>query len=228
MKTSVRDFARIVWFWTQKGSWNGRQLLSSRVFDAYMQPQTPKDMPQTARTGENDDYLGIGSYGGESDHFSNEGPGIYGFNWWFNDTGRLHPDALTWPDAPKDEVMAVGAGGNCAAFIPSLNAALICARGDWGKIEGGSKDAEMNQLLIGGQVFASEGTCYAVYLPVAVTTGTLSQDSAEGIFVQRWFNPRTGKFDGPEQRVRGGRRIPIGSAPNNACDDWVVLFSRTR
>ena len=147
LKASVRDFARIVWFWTQKGNWNGRQLLPTRYFDEYMCPQTPKDLPRTQRTNTDDGYLGIGSYGGGSDHFSDAGPGIYGFNWWFNDTGRLHPDVFTWPDAPKDTIMAIGAHGNSAAFIPSLNLALICAEGNWGGVDGGNRKADLNQML---------------------------------------------------------------------------------
>ena len=147
LSASVRDFARIVWFWTQKGNWNGRQVLPARYFDEYMRPQTPKDLPQTQHTGTDDDYLGIGSYGGSSDHFSAAGPGVYGFNWWFNDTSRLHPGLLTWPDAPRDTVMSIGARGNSSAFIPNLNAALICAGGDWGELEGGERDAKLNQVL---------------------------------------------------------------------------------
>ncbi len=147
LKASVRDFARVVWFWRQKGDWNGRQVLPKHYFDEYMRPQTPKDLPSTEHNGIDDDYLGIGSYGGGSDHFSDAGPGIYGFNWWFNDTGRLHPDALTWPDAPKDTVMSLGARGNSTAFIPSLNAALVCAEGDWGEVIGGKQDSKMNQVL---------------------------------------------------------------------------------
>ena len=119
LRTSVRDFGRIVWFWCQNGNWKGQEVLPRRYFDEYMHPQSPKDLSQTLRTESDDDYLGIGSYGGGSDHFSEAGPGIYGFNWWFNDTGRLHPSALTWPGAPKDTVMSLGAGGNSSAFIPS-------------------------------------------------------------------------------------------------------------
>ena len=147
MKASVRDFARIVWFWCQKGNWNGTQLLPQKYFDEYMTPQTAKDLPQTLEDGKDDDYLGLGSFGGGSDHFTQQGPGIYGFNWWFNDTGRLHPDAITWPDAPADTVMSIGAGGNCSAFIPSLNLALVCAQGDWGSIKGGDPDTKQNQVL---------------------------------------------------------------------------------
>ncbi|MBI2424281.1 MAG: DUF5060 domain-containing protein [Candidatus Hydrogenedentes bacterium] len=147
LKASVRDFARVVWFWRQKGHWNGQQVLPRKYFDEYMRPQTPKDLPETAHNGMDDDYLGIASYGGGSDHFSSAGSGIYGFNWWFNDTGRLHPETLTWPDAPKDTIMSIGAGGNSSAFIPSLNAAVICAEGNWGEVEGGNPESGMNQTL---------------------------------------------------------------------------------
>ena len=147
LKASLRDFARIVWFWTQRGVWKDRQVLPRKYFDLFMRPQTPKDLPQTQATGTDDDYLGIGSYGGGSDHFSGAGPGIYGFNWWFNDTGRLHPDALTWPDAPADTVMTLGARGNSSAFIPSLNVALLCMEGNWGEVKGGDRGSKMNRAL---------------------------------------------------------------------------------
>ncbi len=146
LKASVRDFARIVWFWTQKGRWGERQILPQRYFDEYMRPHAPKNVPQTAPA-ETNDYLEIGSYGGGSDHFSDAGPGIYGFNWWFNDTGRLHPHALTWPDAPRDTVMSLGARGNSTAFVPSLNVALVCADGDWGEVQGGNRAAKMNSVV---------------------------------------------------------------------------------
>lgn len=146
LKASVRDFARIVWFWTNKGRWGDRQVLPARYFEEYMRPQAPKNLPQTAPA-KTDDYLAIGSYGGESDHFNDAGPGIYGFNWWFNDTGRLHPHALTWPDAPRDTVMSLGARGNSSAFIPSLKVAVICANGNWGEVRGGDRGSEMDRLL---------------------------------------------------------------------------------
>ena len=99
MSASVRDFARVAWFWLNRGNWNGKQLLPRSYFDDNMRPQVPKDLPVSIEAKTND-YLHIGTYGGESSHFSKSGPGIYGFNWWFNGTGSHHADALTWPDAP--------------------------------------------------------------------------------------------------------------------------------
>jgi uncharacterized protein DUF5060/beta-lactamase family protein/collagenase-like protein with putative collagen-binding domain len=146
LRASVRDFARIAWFWLNRGRWEQRQLLPEVYFSDYMRPQTGKDLPHTGQ-GEGEDYLGIGSYGGGSDHFTQYGAGIYGFNWWFNATGRLHPATRTWPDAPADTYMSIGAGGNCAAVFPDLNMVLVCAQGDWGKLEAGKRKSRMNRIL---------------------------------------------------------------------------------
>ena len=118
ISASVRDFARIAWFWLNDGNWAGRQLLPRAMFIDFKKPQVPRDLPLT-RQAETDDYLAVGSYGGGSDHFSRGGAGIYGFNWWFNDTVRDQENRLTWPDAPTDLFMSVGARGNCAAMLPS-------------------------------------------------------------------------------------------------------------
>ena len=48
-------------------------------------------MIDTTSWAETDDYLGIGSFGGGSDHFTGYGAGIYGFDWWFNATGPPPP-----------------------------------------------------------------------------------------------------------------------------------------
>lgn len=146
LKASVRDFAKIAGFWLQKGMWDGAQVLPSRYFDEYVRPQVGRDTPNTVDA-ETNDYLGIGTYGGGSDHFTQYGPGIYGFNWWFNATGRDHPDARTWPDAPADVFMSIGAGGNNAAMFPSLNAVVVCGKGNWGDLEAGKRDSRMNRVL---------------------------------------------------------------------------------
>lgn len=147
LSASVRDFARIAWFWLNKGQWDGKQVLPRAFFDEYMKPQTPKDLPQSKKDGLDDDYLDIESYGGTSNHFSEDGPGTYGFNWWFNDTGRTHPDVLSWPDAPRDTAMSLGLHGNNSAIIPSLNVALVCAEGDWDGSKPGDPNSKINQVL---------------------------------------------------------------------------------
>ena len=146
MSASVRDFARIAWFWLNRGNWAGKQLLPRAYFTEYMRPQVPKDLPLTQH-GETDDYLKIGTYGGGSNHFSRSGPGIYGFNWWFNRTGRDHADRLTWPDAPDDTFLSVGAMGNSAAMIPSRGAVLVAAEANWGGLVGGGDRPRINHVL---------------------------------------------------------------------------------
>ncbi|MGE3818710.1 MAG: hypothetical protein AB7I30_04695 [Isosphaeraceae bacterium] len=143
---SVRDLARLGWFWKNEGNWDGRQILPRSYFDEYKKPQAPKDLPQTARA-ETDDYLGIGTYGGGSDHFTTYGPGIYGFNWWFNARGRTHPDAKTWPDAPDDVFLTLGFAGNSSAILPSQNAVLVALKARWGDVEPGKSDSQMNKVL---------------------------------------------------------------------------------
>lgn len=146
IKASVRDFARIAWFWMNRGRWGDKQVLPAAYFDDYMRPQTPKDLRQT-RKAKTDDYLGIGSYGGDSDHFTDAGPGVYGFNWWFNDTGRQNPNIRMWPDAPPDTFMSVGAGGNCAAMMPSLGLVVVSAKGRWGELRAGDAASKFNTIL---------------------------------------------------------------------------------
>ena len=146
MRASVRDFARVAWFWMNRGQWNGREVLPQSYFEDNMRPQVPANIPLSIKAA-TDDYLKIGTYGGESNHFSIAGPGIYGFNWWFNAKGPTHPDQITWPDAPVDAVMSLGVRGNCSAMIPSLNLLVVAANADWGNNEPGIVDSKANQRL---------------------------------------------------------------------------------
>ncbi|MCP4262247.1 MAG: serine hydrolase [Planctomycetes bacterium] len=143
---SARDFARLCWFWLNKGKWGQKQLLSRDFFDEYYKSHVPKKLPHTEKA-KTDDYLEIGSYGGGSDHFTKYGPGIYGYNFWFNNTGRDHPDRITWPDAPDDTFMTIGAGGNSATIIPSLDIVIVAAKANWGRPEPGDPASVMNQVL---------------------------------------------------------------------------------
>ena len=143
---SVRDFARIAWLWLNHGRWGDRALIPRRLFDAAFRPQAPAGLPNSAEA-ETDDYLEIGTYGGGSNHFATCGPGIYGFNWWFNGTGRSHPDRRTWPDAPADAVMSIGVRGNCSVLLPSLGIVMASGDGDWGELQAGDASAKMNRVL---------------------------------------------------------------------------------
>jgi hypothetical protein len=74
-----------------------------------------------------------------------------------------------------------------------------------------------------GQVFAKEGKCYAVYLPVARKSGVLDLRRAPGEFVKHWYNPQSGAFEGAAERLTGGRQVELGPPPGNPEEDWVVL-----
>lgn len=143
---SVRDYARIAWFWLNHGRWGDRALLPSDFFERWMRPGVPADLPNSDSAATND-VLRVGTFGGGSNHFTRFGAGIYGFNWWFNARGRNHPDRLTWPEAPADTIMTIGFGGNCSVLIPSRGIVLVSACGRWGKLEPNNPDAMMNRVL---------------------------------------------------------------------------------
>lgn len=179
LSASVRDFARIAWFWLNRGRWNETQLLPQRYFDEYMKPDAAGDLPRTRKVEGEDDYLGIGSYGGTSDQ-TGYGPGLYGFNWWFNGHSRLNPENLNWPDAPPDTVMSLGHAGNCAALFPSLHMMVVCANGKWGEEAPGDPAFRMNQVL----KLVAEAAGY--HAPVIRVSGEL-----------RPWHPVTLSFTGP-------------------------------
>jgi hypothetical protein len=144
--TTPRDFARICWFWVNRGNWSGRQLLPREYFDKYMKPQVPVTLPLSVTT-RADDYLGIGSYGGRPKPFE-YGPGKYGFNWWFNapDKGSRQP---CLPDAPPDTVLTFGSRGCNTVMMPRLGL-VVAARGRWGGL-GTGRGRRLSQSAPGTQ-----------------------------------------------------------------------------
>lgn len=140
---SVRDFARIAWFWCQKGKWANKQLLPRSYFDRYCQAQIHIDVTTSLQT-EDNDYLYLGNSRNESAHFGDEGRGIYGFGWWFN---RGNQPRLTCPDAPADTFMCIGMRGKVAILIPSLDLILVSAFSDWGKLRPSDPQSLFNQHI---------------------------------------------------------------------------------
>jgi CubicO group peptidase (beta-lactamase class C family) len=143
-RTSPRDFARIGWLWMNRGNWNGRQVLPKAMFDEYMKPYVPGDLPWT-QTPKAIDYLGIGSYGGGHDQKRYNGLGVYGFCWWFNSKAGTS-NISAWPDAPADTFLGIGWGGVYIAMIPSKGL-LAAARGNWGHVEPGNVQSPLNANL---------------------------------------------------------------------------------
>lgn len=138
VSTTPRDFARVGWFWLNKGNWDGTQLLAQSYFDTYMVPHVSSSTPRT--TASDTDYLGVGSYGGGSD-ITPYGPGIYGFNWWFN------PTQSVWPSLPADALEANGHfGTEVMLVIPSMRM-VVAAKGSWGTFTPGSTTSTEHQNL---------------------------------------------------------------------------------
>jgi CubicO group peptidase (beta-lactamase class C family) len=145
---STRDFARFGLFWMNMGNWNGTQVLPRKYFKKYMKPHVPKNLPLTIKSEiENDDYLMIGTFGGGSAHFTHFGSGTYGFNWWFNKTGLLHPETVTWPDATPRTFMSIGARGNNMVIIPEYQLILSSAKGNWGDLKAGDPNSNFNKYI---------------------------------------------------------------------------------
>jgi CubicO group peptidase (beta-lactamase class C family) len=100
LNLSTCDAARIGLLLKRKGQWHGRELLSSELLAAHLRVGAPAELPRT-RGELVDDYLEIGTAGGGHDE-TGLGPGVFGFQWWFNEDGRL------WPDVPHDAFQANG------------------------------------------------------------------------------------------------------------------------
>ena len=95
---------------------------------------------------------------------------------------------------------------------------------DEGKVQidlGGNKTLEA-----GAEVFARSGQVYAVYLPTANPSGTINLERFNGVYSLRWYNPRTGAFEGDDVSIQGGKQQGIGAPPRQPTHDWVVLLRR--
>ncbi|MCS7034099.1 MAG: DUF5060 domain-containing protein [Phycisphaerae bacterium] len=79
----------------------------------------------------------------------------------------------------------------------------------------------------GAQVLAKANDIYAIYFPNATSTGTINLAGATGSFVARWYNPRTGAFEGSSRTFLGGGSRAIGAPPASPGEDWALLIRRT-
>jgi CubicO group peptidase (beta-lactamase class C family) len=139
---SPRDFARLGWLWLNRGRWKGKELLDAKLYDACIKPGVPANLPRTA-TKKANDYLGIGSYGGGTDQ-TPYGPGVYGFNFWFNEATPAGP--RVWPGAPPDTYQANGMWNrDTVTMFPGLKMVVAVRGAKPGKFEPGKAEGEYNQ-----------------------------------------------------------------------------------
>jgi len=79
---------------------------------------------------------------------------------------------------------------------------------------------------MGAQVFCKPGEVFAIYLPKAEQGAVLDLSGGEGRFQQRWYNPRTGRFEGPAVDVSGAAQVLLGKPPREPGEDWAVLIEK--
>ena len=72
--------------------------------------------------------------------------------------------------------------------------------------------------------FAKPSNTYLVYLPDGGTS-SLDLRNAKGKFRVEWFDPRTGGdlHTGSVTAVSGGRKVDLGTPPNEVKEDWLVV-----
>jgi CubicO group peptidase (beta-lactamase class C family) len=143
---SPRDFARIGWLWLNHGRWNGRALIERELFDACIVAQVPANLPRTITTSDTtDDYLRIGSFGGGTNQ-TPHGPGVYGFNFWFN--AITSNGQRVWPAAPPDTYQANGLWNrDTLTIIPSLRLVIASRGAQPGKFEPAIAESVYHQNL---------------------------------------------------------------------------------
>lgn len=77
----------------------------------------------------------------------------------------------------------------------------------------------------GGEVLALAGEVYAVYLPVGEPAGRL-QVVGGSAYTLRWYNPRTGEFEGQAATLQAMADGLLLAPPHSPPSDWVTLVER--
>ncbi len=142
VRASPRDFGRLGWLWLNRGLWNERQLIPERLFRDCIRPGVPVALPRTQ--GQGKDYLGVGSYGGGRNQ-TRHGPGVYGFNFWFNEPATRGGQRV-WPALPPDAFQANGMWNrDTVTVIPSRRMVIAVRGAKLGPFEPGKADGVANQ-----------------------------------------------------------------------------------
>jgi hypothetical protein len=81
--------------------------------------------------------------------------------------------------------------------------------------------APLDGIASTGWCLAKPGGHYVVYLPSGGSPA-LNLTGASGTFLVRWYNPRTGQFQGDPQTVSGGKTVALGAPPAEPGMDWTV------
>lgn len=78
----------------------------------------------------------------------------------------------------------------------------------------------------GGEVLAKDGIIYAIFLPETTPGVQLTVGNTAEAYSLKWFNPRTGHFEGtPIMAIVNESRLDLGMPPSEIGADWVVLVT---
>jgi len=110
---SVRDTARLAWFWLNKGQWKDQQLIPHEIFDTYAVAQSYNIRRSSGHTV--NDYLRIGTMGNVNINTIPVDPS-FGFGWKFN----LVNGTLQFPGAAPDLFYCQGNRDKFIVVAPSL------------------------------------------------------------------------------------------------------------
>jgi CubicO group peptidase (beta-lactamase class C family) len=144
LTASSRDFARLGWLWLNRGRWREQPLIQQPIFDDCVRVGVPAQLPRAQQT--THDYLKLGTYGGGTNQ-TDSGPGVYGFNFWFNE--KLSSGERVWPALPADTFQANGLWNrDTLTVIPSWKIVLAARGTHSGKFEPGLVSGEYNQNLL--------------------------------------------------------------------------------
>jgi len=103
--TTARDLARFGLLFLRGGLWDGRRIVPADWVERATSIQVPASLPRDPISPRQ------------------EGPGVYGFNWWVN---GLRPDgARHWPGAPPGAFAAVGHNNNRCFVVPEWDLVLV-------------------------------------------------------------------------------------------------------
>lgn len=80
----------------------------------------------------------------------------------------------------------------------------------------------------GAECLAKQGEVYALYLPRGNhhTKLDLRHTDSRERFKLRWFNPRSGAFEGSPRTFEGGELVALNGPPSQTPNDWVLLVER--
>jgi hypothetical protein len=200
-----RDFARLGWFWLNRGTWAGTQLLPKSLFDRFVKVTVPGHMKRSSSSG--DDYLHIGTAGGGSDQ-SAEGPGVYGYGWWFNGEKGGSDDRLM-PALPSDAYKADGHFGREVLLIIPSQQIVVAARGNWGGLSLQHSHLLMAAVLRPPRAAGDEATHLVAHWTFNEKAGEVVEDVSGNGFTgivsgAEWVEGEQGSalyFDGVDDEV---------------------------